>query len=157
MKEITMQFLDNIKFAADCAIKGPDSIYAQEFFMLLDETFGNRGDYKEPVQAVAVSWLVGRLKDLERRADAAEREAANAKYEWGEAQANYDALKKSNAELRSKLAEAQNKVPVNLPPASEPHSSGYGCAYMVETNGGEWLEKSEVKSSIRIAGYEVQE
>lgn len=47
--------------------------------------------------------------------------------------------------------------PVKLPSASEPHSSGYGCAYMVETKGGEWLEKSEVKAAIRAAGYEVQE
>ncbi|MDN4131868.1 DUF551 domain-containing protein [Pantoea ananatis] len=74
MKEINTQFLDNIKFAADCAIKDPDSIYAQEFFMLLDETFGKREDYRQPVQAVALSWLIDRVKCLEQRADAAEAE-----------------------------------------------------------------------------------
>lgn len=72
MEKISIQFLDNLKFAADCAIKDPDSIYAQEFFMLLDETFGKREDYEQPVQAVAVSWLIGRVKEMEQRAEAAE-------------------------------------------------------------------------------------
>jgi len=62
---ISYQDLDHIKFAADCSIQDPDSIYAQEFFMLLDETFGKMGDYSTPIQAVAVSYLIGRIFQLE--------------------------------------------------------------------------------------------
>lgn len=71
-KLITSEHLSNIKFAADCAIKEPDSIYSQEFFMLLDETFGSKGDYESPTQAVAVAWLINRVNELEQRAEAAE-------------------------------------------------------------------------------------
>ena len=48
---------------------------------------------------------------LKERAEAAEREAANAKYEWGEAQANYDSSKKTSADLRAKLAELEKQEP----------------------------------------------
>lgn len=68
-KIINNEHLSNIKFAADCAIKDPDSIYSQEFFMLLDETFGSSGDYESPTQAVAVVWLINRVNDLEKRAE----------------------------------------------------------------------------------------
>lgn len=68
MKAIYAQALSNLKFVADCAIKDPDSIYAQEFFMLLDETFVEQGDYKTPVQAAAVSWLIAKINELKAEA-----------------------------------------------------------------------------------------
>ncbi|WP_336702519.1 hypothetical protein [Pantoea dispersa] len=52
------------------------------------------------------------ILELEQRAEAAEREATNAKYEWGEAQANYDSSKKVIAELQEKLAELEKQEPV---------------------------------------------
>jgi len=64
--------LKNLKFVADCCIENPDSIYASEFFLLLDEMFGKQGDYSMPVQAVAVSHLLRLLEAERQRADAAE-------------------------------------------------------------------------------------
>lgn len=59
--------LEDIKFNADCAIEDQNSIYSSEFFLSLDEVFGTVGDYDEPVQAKAVSYLIGeviRLRDI---------------------------------------------------------------------------------------------
>lgn len=53
--------LEDIKFNADCAISDPESIYASEFFLSLDEVFGEKGNYKEPVQAKAVSMLIAEV------------------------------------------------------------------------------------------------
>lgn len=75
-KIINNEHLSNIKFAADCAIKDPDSIYSQEFFMLLDETFGSKGDYESPTQAVAAAWLINRVNEMDKRAEAAEAKLA---------------------------------------------------------------------------------
>ena len=50
--------LGNLKIVADEAIADPESIYASEFFLLLDETFGTQGGYNEAVQAIAVSKLI---------------------------------------------------------------------------------------------------
>lgn len=64
---ISNSSLEDIKFNADCAIEDPDSIYSSEFFLTLDEVFGIVGDYDEPVQAKAVSYLIGevlRLRDI---------------------------------------------------------------------------------------------
>lgn len=49
----------DIKFNADCAIQDQNSIYSSEFFLSLDEVFGTAGDYNEPVQAKAISYLIG--------------------------------------------------------------------------------------------------
>lgn len=62
--------LKNLKFVADCCIENPDSIYASEFFLLLDEMFDKQGDYSMPVQAVAVSHLLDQLETERQRADA---------------------------------------------------------------------------------------
>lgn len=67
--------LKNLKFVADCCIEKPDSIYASEFFLLLDEMFGKQGDYSMPVQAVAVSHLIGLLKAERQRAERGEAAA----------------------------------------------------------------------------------
>lgn len=56
-----LRYLDSVKFNADCALQDPESIYAQEFFMSLDEVFGERGNYTEPVQAKAVSILIAEI------------------------------------------------------------------------------------------------
>lgn len=56
-----LRYLDTVKFNADCALQDPESIYAQEFFMSLDEVFGERGNYTEPVQAKAVSILIAEI------------------------------------------------------------------------------------------------
>ncbi|MGK9174137.1 hypothetical protein KXR87_13030 [Yokenella regensburgei] len=56
--ELTDSQLERIKFNADCAIEDPESIYASEFFLCLDEIFGKQGDYQTPVQAVALSALI---------------------------------------------------------------------------------------------------
>lgn len=56
-----LRYLDTVKFNADCALQGPESIYAQEFFMSLDEVFGERGNYTDPVQAKAVSILIAEI------------------------------------------------------------------------------------------------
>jgi len=53
-----MEHLDIIKFNADCAMENPDSIYANEFFLSLDEIFGEKGNYSLPVQAKAISVLI---------------------------------------------------------------------------------------------------
>lgn len=59
--DITDNQLERIKFNADCAIEDPNSIYADEFFLCLDEIFGKKGDYNTPIQAIAVSVLVGEI------------------------------------------------------------------------------------------------
>lgn len=56
-----LKTLDTVKFNADCALQDPESIYAQEFFMSVDEAFGERGNYTEPVQAKAVSMLIAEI------------------------------------------------------------------------------------------------
>ncbi|WP_446030537.1 hypothetical protein [Lelliottia amnigena] len=56
-----LDYLDTVKFNADCAIQDPESIYANEFFLSLDEVFGERGNYSEPVQAKAVSMLIAEV------------------------------------------------------------------------------------------------
>ncbi|EPJ7088550.1 hypothetical protein NK529_002958 [Citrobacter amalonaticus] len=56
-----LKTLDTVKFNADCALQDPESIYAQEFFMSIDEAFGERGNYTEPVQAKAVSILIAEI------------------------------------------------------------------------------------------------
>lgn len=56
-----LRYLDTVKFNADCALQDPESIYALEFFMSLDEVFGERGNYTEPVQAKAVSILIAEI------------------------------------------------------------------------------------------------
>lgn len=56
-----LRYLDTVKFNADCALQDPESIYAQEFFMSLDEVFGERGNYTDPVQAKAVSILIAEI------------------------------------------------------------------------------------------------
>lgn len=56
-----LRYLDTVKFNADCALQDPESIYAQEFFLSLDEVFGERGNYTEPVQAKAVSILIAEI------------------------------------------------------------------------------------------------
>ena len=66
-----LDYLDTVKFNADCAIQDPDSIYTNEFFLSLDEVFGERGNYSEPVQAKAVSMLIAevfRLRGYSRAA-----------------------------------------------------------------------------------------
>lgn len=69
---ISSSALEDIKFNADCAIEDQNSIYSSEFFLSLDEVFGTIGDYDEPVQAKAISYLIGevlRYRDLcEKRA-----------------------------------------------------------------------------------------
>ena len=56
-----LDYLDTVKFNADCAIQDPDSIYTNEFFLSLDEVFGEMGNYSEPVQAKAVSMLIAEI------------------------------------------------------------------------------------------------
>lgn len=56
-----MEHLDIIKFNADCAMENPDSIYANEFFLSLDEIFGEKGNYSLPVQAKAISVLIAEI------------------------------------------------------------------------------------------------
>lgn len=66
-----LEYLDTVKFNADCAIQDPESIYTNEFFLSLDEVFGERGNYSEPVQAKAVSMLIAevfRLRGYSRAA-----------------------------------------------------------------------------------------
>ncbi|UZZ63962.1 hypothetical protein A71_156 [Escherichia phage A7_1] len=69
---ISNSALEDIKFNADRAIEDQNSIYSSEFFLSLDEVFGTVGDYDEPVQAKAISYLIGeviRLRDIcEKRA-----------------------------------------------------------------------------------------
>lgn len=72
-----LSYLEIVKFNADCAIQDPESIYANEFFLSLDEVFGERGNYSEPVQAKAVSILIGevfRLRGYWRAAAQQEQE-----------------------------------------------------------------------------------
>lgn len=61
---ISNNALEVIKFNADCAIEDPNSIYSTEFFLSLDEVFGTVGDYNEPVQAKAISYLIGEVLRL---------------------------------------------------------------------------------------------
>lgn len=64
---ISNRSLEDIKFNADCAIEDQNSIYSSEFFLSLDEVFGTMGDYDEPIQAKAISYLIGevlRLRDV---------------------------------------------------------------------------------------------
>lgn len=68
---ISNKSLEDIKFNADCAIENPDSVYSSEFFLSLDEVFGTMGDYNEPIQAKAVSYLIGEVLRLR---DACEKE-----------------------------------------------------------------------------------
>lgn len=56
-----LDYLDTVKFNADCAIQDPESIYTNEFFLSLDEVFGEMGNYSEPVQAKAVSMLIAEI------------------------------------------------------------------------------------------------
>lgn len=66
-----LEYLDTVKFNADCAIQDPESIYTNEFFLSLDEVFGEMGNYSEPVQAKAVSMLIAevfRLRGYSRAA-----------------------------------------------------------------------------------------
>ncbi|QLO02023.1 hypothetical protein HV141_13285 [Citrobacter freundii] len=56
-----LEYLDTVKFNADCAIQDPESIYTNEFFLSLDEVFGEMGNYSEPVQAKAVSMLIAEI------------------------------------------------------------------------------------------------
>ncbi|WP_227680676.1 hypothetical protein [Klebsiella quasipneumoniae] len=59
-----LKCLEIVKFNADCALSDPESIYASEFFLSLDEAFGEKGNYIEPVQAKAVSMLIGEVLRL---------------------------------------------------------------------------------------------
>lgn len=59
-----LKSLEIVKFNADCALSDPESIYASEFFLSLDEAFGEKGNYIEPVQAKAVSMLIGEVLRL---------------------------------------------------------------------------------------------
>lgn len=72
-----LRYLDTVKFNADCALQDPESIYAQEFFMSLDEVFGERGNYTEPVQAKAVSILIAEIFRLRGYPAAPQQEAKN--------------------------------------------------------------------------------
>lgn len=69
-----LKYLDIVKFNADCAIQDPESIYANEFFLSLDEVFGEIGNYSEPVQAKAVSTLIAEVFRLSGYSPAAPKE-----------------------------------------------------------------------------------
>lgn len=70
-----LEYLDTVKFNADCAIQEPESIYADEFFLSLDEVFGERGNYSEPVQAKAVSMLIAEVFRLRGYSPAAPKQS----------------------------------------------------------------------------------
>lgn len=102
------EHLANIKFAADEAIKDPESIYAQEFFMLLDETFGKKGDYSTPVQAVAVSQLIealsGQPQKLIVKLPSLKQTDSGERYVWSDGVYNYhqdviEAIKAAGGEV----------------------------------------------------------
>ncbi len=78
-----LDYLDTVKFNADCAIQDPDSIYTNEFFLSLDEVFGERGNYSEPVQAKAVSMLIAEVFSLRGYSRAAPHQEAKSALEHG--------------------------------------------------------------------------
>ncbi|MDM3229183.1 MULTISPECIES: hypothetical protein [Citrobacter] len=78
-----LDYLDTVKFNADCAIQDPDSIYTNEFFLSLDEVFGERGNYSEPVQAKAVSMLIAEVFRLRGYSRAAPHQEAKSALEHG--------------------------------------------------------------------------
>lgn len=78
-----LDHLDTVKFNADCAIQDPDSIYANEFFLSLDEVFGERGNYSEPVQAKAVSMLIAEVFRLRGYSRAAPQQEVKSAFEHG--------------------------------------------------------------------------
>lgn len=61
---LPLNSLDILKFNADCAISSPGSIYADEFFLTLDEVFGEQGKYSELIQAKAISRLIEEIFKL---------------------------------------------------------------------------------------------
>ncbi|QHJ81657.1 MAG: hypothetical protein [Bacteriophage sp.] len=130
--------LKNLKFVADCCIENPDSIYASEFFLLLDEMFGKQGDYSMPIQAVAVSHLIGQLE--------AERQRADAAHKYGsERDAENESLMLTVGRLRAELVVLKSKLanPVVLP--------------IVQNIGGdEWYWKDGIIRNIQQAGFTVK-
>ena len=78
-----LEYLDTVKFNADCAIQDPESIYANEFFLSLDEVFGERGNYSEPVQAKAVSMLIAEVFRLRGYSRAAPQQEVKSSLEHG--------------------------------------------------------------------------
>lgn len=80
--------------------------------LMSDGYHDTASDFIEACSPDAIIEIAEEFRALEQRAEAAEREAANAKYEWGEAQANYDSSKKVNSALRAKLAELDKQKPV---------------------------------------------
>ncbi|NMC25559.1 MAG: hypothetical protein GYA32_17670 [Serratia sp.] len=109
--------LKNLKFVADCCIENPDSIYASEFFLLLDEMFCKQGDYSMPVQAVAVSHLIGKLEAERQRADTAhkygrDRDSENESLMLtvGRLRLEIAALKAKHTALRESMAAIHNTI-----------------------------------------------
>ncbi len=78
-----LEYLDTVKFNADCAIHDPESIYTNEFFLSLDEVFGEMGNYSEPVQAKAVSMLIAEIFMLRGYSRAAPHQEAKSALEHG--------------------------------------------------------------------------
>ena len=78
-----LEYLDTVKFNADCAIQDPESIYTNEFFLSLDEVFGEMGNYSEPVQAKAVSMLIAEVFRLRGYSRAAPHQEAKSALEHG--------------------------------------------------------------------------
>ena len=144
--------LKNLKFVADCCIENPDSIYASEFFLLLDEMFGKQGDYSMPIQAVAVSHLIGQLEAERQRADDAEHAKRNQYRDLVAGQEVQKQLEAELAELKSKLAN-----PVVLPAgystrAGHPFHEGERNV-MIPNKRGDWLSRFEVEHAIHVAGF----
>ncbi|EJB8470218.1 hypothetical protein MW376_000245 [Citrobacter freundii] len=78
-----LDYLDTVKFNADCAIQDPDSIYTNEFFLSLDEVFGEMGNYSEPVQAKAVSMLIAEIFMLRGYSPAEPQQEVKSAFEHG--------------------------------------------------------------------------
>jgi hypothetical protein len=151
--------LKNLKFVADCCIENPDSIYASEFFLLLDEMFGKQGDYSMPVQAVAVSRLIGLLEAERQRADKAESERDS---EWNykrllntshqkllQSEALVKAQSEELAELRAKLA---NPVVLHSERFDYQETDEYEVGYVRGFNAS----RRESIADIKKAGFTVK-
>ncbi|MEG1251449.1 MAG: hypothetical protein RSE37_22635 [Citrobacter sp.] len=78
-----LEYLDTVKFNADCAIQDPESIYTNEFFLSLDEVFGEMGNYSEPVQAKAVSMLIAEIFMLRGYSPAEPQQEVKSAFEHG--------------------------------------------------------------------------
>ncbi|EQA5356145.1 SlyX family protein [Serratia marcescens] len=109
-------------------------------------------DYLEAVSPVNIRALLAELEAKDKRIAELERANQSQDDHINQQQDRIDSLEKTNAGLGQRLGAAEKRLakPVRLPETYSPEP------WMGPDPSGTWLEKEDVKASIRAAGFTVE-